>query len=99
MDYPQLMEVDVTPDQQALIRHAIAAGRVHTAEEAVQEALSLWEIRERGRAEFVSSLDQARASITRGDGIPITQESMLDLAKGVKRRGRERLAAERRAAV
>ncbi len=93
------VDVDLTPDQQALIRHAIEAGRVHTAEEAEKEALGLWEERERGRAEFLASLDEARASIARVAGLPITRESMEKLAEDVKQRGRERLAAERSAPV
>ena len=60
-----------------------------------QEALSLWQERERGRAEFLVSLDEADASLDRGEGIPVTQESMRALAEDVKKRGRERIAAER----
>jgi antitoxin ParD1/3/4 len=93
------MDVEFTPDQQALIREAIATGRLHSADEAVKEALGLWEQRERARAAFLASLDEARAEIARGEGVPITQESMRDLAEDVKRRGRERLAAERPASV
>jgi len=40
------MEVNPTPDQQALIREAIAQGRLHQPEEAAQEGLLLWEERE-----------------------------------------------------
>jgi antitoxin ParD1/3/4 len=89
------MDVDLTADQEALIRQAIESGRLYTADEAVREALVLWEQRERARAEFLSSLDEARAEIARGEGTPITQKSMDELAEDVKRRGRERLAAER----
>jgi putative addiction module CopG family antidote len=88
------MEVRLTPDQEAFVRRAIEAGRFGRAEDAVQEALSLWEERERKRAEFLATLDDARASIARGEGHVITQQSMRDLATGVKRRGRDRLAAD-----
>jgi antitoxin ParD1/3/4 len=93
------MDVDVTPGQQALIRQAIESGRLNSASEALTEALGLWEERENGRAEFLASLDVARASIARGEGLPITQVSMEQLAEDVKRRGRDRLAAERAAPV
>ena len=53
------MEVRLTPDQEAFIRQAIESGRFHDPEEAVQEALSLWEGRERRRADFLFSLDEA----------------------------------------
>jgi putative addiction module CopG family antidote len=88
------MEVRLTPDQEAFVRRAIEAGRFGRAEDAVEEALSLWEERERKRAEFLTTLDDAKASIARGEGQVITQQSMLDLATDVKRRGRSRLAAD-----
>ncbi len=87
------MEVHLTPDQEAFIRRAIEAGRFGRAEDAVEEALSLWEERERKRAEFLATLDDAKASIARGEGHVITQQSMRDLAAEVKQRGRARLAA------
>ncbi len=89
------MEVRLTPGQEAFIREAIAAGRFQQAEDAVQEALSLWESRERRRTEFLASLDDAETSSDRGEGVVITENSMQELAEEVKRRGRARLAAER----
>ena len=69
-------------------------GRFHRAEDAVEEALLLWEERERNRAEFLATLDDAKASLARGEGRIITQQSMRDLAGEVKQRGRDRLASE-----
>ena len=43
------MEVTLTSDQQAFIKLAVADGRLRSEEEAVAEALALWEERERGR--------------------------------------------------
>ena len=92
------MEVRLTPDQEAFIRQAIATGRLHRAEDAVQEALSLWEQRERRRAEILAAVDTAEASLVRGEGRNITsQHSMRELAGEVKQRGRARLAAEKKA--
>ena len=90
------MEVELTPDQEAFVRQAIRTGRIQRAEDAVTEALLLWEERELLRSEFLASLDDAKASIARGEGIPITQASMRSLADDVNRRGHERLASERR---
>jgi putative addiction module CopG family antidote len=87
------MEVDLTPDQTAFIRHAIDAGRLHRPEEAVREALSLWEERERRRAEILAAADIAKASLAAGHGRVITEDSMRQLADEVKQRGRNRLAA------
>ena len=88
------MDVHLTPDQKAFARRAIESGRLHSEEDAVEEALALWEERERQRAEFLLTLDDARASLARGEGHVITQESLQQLASEVKQRGRARLLAE-----
>ena len=88
------MEVQLTSDQKAFARRAIESGRLHTEEEAVREALVLWEERERQKAEFLLTLEDARASIARGEGRVITKDSMRELAGEVKERGRARLLAE-----
>jgi putative addiction module CopG family antidote len=88
------MEVHLTPDQKAFVRQAIESGRLHREEDAVREALSLWEERERTRAEILTAVDVAEASIARGEGRTITQESIRQLADEVKQGGRSRLASE-----
>jgi len=86
--------VSLTPDQEAFIRQAIETGRLHRPEDAVAEALSLWEERERTRAEILAAVETADTSLARGEGRNITHESMQRLADEVKQRGRARLAAE-----
>jgi putative addiction module CopG family antidote len=88
------MEVHLTPDQEAFIRQAIESGRLQHQEDAVKEALALWEERERTRAEILASLDEAEASLARGEGRVITHQSMRELAEEVHQRGLARLAAE-----
>lgn len=88
------MNVQLTPDQKAFAHRAIESGRLHSEEDAVQEALALWEERERELAEFLLSLDDARASLARGEGRTITQDSVRLLASEVKERGRSRLLSE-----
>jgi Arc/MetJ-type ribon-helix-helix transcriptional regulator len=89
------MEVHLTPDQEAFIRRAIETGRLHRKEEALQEAMSLWEERERRRLEILAAVDQAEASLARGEGRTITaREEVSQLAADIKRRGMARLAAE-----
>ena len=88
------MDVQLTSDQKAFARRAIESGRLHTEKDAVREALALWEERERQRAEFLVTLDDARASLARGEGRVITQDSMRELAKEVKEGGRARLTIE-----
>jgi Arc/MetJ-type ribon-helix-helix transcriptional regulator len=89
------MIVNLTPDQKAFVRDAIASGRLHGEEDAMREALALWERRERARAEILASVAVAEAALARGEGRVITQEFVRDLAAEVKQRGRVRLAAER----
>ena len=85
----------LTPDQKAFVRQAIETGRLQREEDAVKEALCLWEERERTRAEILSAVDEAESSLARGEGRPITQESMRELADQVRLRGRARLAVEK----
>jgi Arc/MetJ-type ribon-helix-helix transcriptional regulator len=88
------MEVQLTADQKAFVRQAIQSGRLHREEDAVQEALALWEERERTRAEILAAVDEAEASLARDSGRIITQQYMRDLAAEVKQCGRERLAVD-----
>ena len=91
------MEVHLTPDQEAFVRQGIAAGRYQNEADAIAEALALWEERERRRTEILAAVDAAEASLARGEGRVYTEESLPQLAEGVKRRGRARLEAERAA--
>lgn len=92
--YPEFMKVDLTADQRAFVHKAIESGRFTSEQQAVEEALALWEERERRRLELLTLLDEADASLARGDGIPITEASMKTLADNIKQRGRDRLATE-----
>ena len=89
------MEVQFTDDQKAFVRQAIESGRYSREEDALREALSLWEIRERRRAEILAAVDQAEASFARGEGLRITtREQTAQLADEIKRRGLSRLAVD-----
>lgn len=90
------MEVQLTSDQKAFARRAVESGRFQSEEDAVQEALALWEERERLRVAFLATLDDSRAALARGEGREITEESMRELSVEVRERGRARLLAELR---
>lgn len=91
------MEVRLSPDQESFIRQAIDAGRFQNSEEAVQEALLLWEERERRRLEILAAVDQAEASLARGEGTSISSQAELaDFANGIRQRGFGRLASEQK---
>jgi len=86
------MEVQLTPDQAAFVRHAVESGRIHRQEDAVSEALSLWVDRERRRLEILAAVDRSESSLAKGEGRTITsQEDTRQLAEDVKRRGLARL--------
>jgi Arc/MetJ-type ribon-helix-helix transcriptional regulator len=93
------MDVNLTPDQKAFARRAMESGRLQSEQDVVQEALALWEERERQRTEFLLTLDEARASLARGEGRVITQQSMQQLAQEVKERGRLELEPSNHAAI
>ena len=59
------MEVQLTPDQKAFARNAIETGRIQDEEDVVQEALALWESRERTRSEVLAAVDLAETLPTR----------------------------------
>lgn len=89
------MNVELTPDQKVFVRQAIANCRLAREEDAVQEALALWEERERRRLEILAMVDEAESSLARGEGREITEDSMSALAKQSKEHLRRRIAEER----
>ena len=85
------MQIELDREQQELIERAIAGGRLRRPEDAVREALVLWI--ERRREEILAAVDEAEASVSRGEGTPVTEQSIRELAEDVKRRGRARSRA------
>ncbi|HEV2646390.1 MAG TPA: hypothetical protein VGU46_08520 [Acidobacteriaceae bacterium] len=88
------MEVQLTADQKAFAGQAIESGRLREEKDAVREALSLWEERERTRAEVLAAIDEAEVALARGEAREITPQSMRELADSIKQRGRASLIAE-----
>ena len=86
------MHVDLTPAQASFIDLGIREGRFRSSEEAIREALALWEKRERARVELLVSLDAAEAALEAGDGEEYSIETLFSLVQSVKERGTARLA-------
>lgn len=82
------MEVDFTTDQREFVRRAIAGGRFRREEDAVQEALSLWEERERIRIEILMALDESEADLSAGRYDDYMPESSSQLARDLKSEAR-----------
>lgn len=88
------MEIQLTADQEALLRQAVQSGRYLDEEDALREAVSLWERQERRRAEILAAVDQAEASYARGEGRSLNSpEEVAQVAEAIKRRGLARLAS------
>jgi Arc/MetJ-type ribon-helix-helix transcriptional regulator len=91
------MEVHLTPEQKTFARKAIESGRLQGEEDAVKEALAMWEERERRKLEILVAVEKAQASLARGEGRTVTTlEQAKDLAEDVKRRGLGRLKGEQK---
>ncbi len=89
------MEVQLTPDQQVLVSDAIASGRLHRPEEAMQQAPLLREERERRRLELLAAVELSKASMAGGEGRTVTTREEADqLVSDIARSGMARIAAE-----
>jgi Arc/MetJ-type ribon-helix-helix transcriptional regulator len=81
------MKVHFTAGKKAFVRPAIETGRLNREEDAVKEALSMWEERERRRLEILASVSKAQASLARGEGRLITShDQAMQFANEVKQR-------------
>lgn len=84
------MNISLTPQLEDLVRAKVSSGLYNSASEVVREALRLMDREDRVRA---ASLAQLREDIQQGlDSGPA---GPLD-TEAIKRRGRERLAANKR---
>lgn len=84
------MQVDLTPDQREFVQRAIASGRFVREEDAVEEALSMWEERERERERvaILTALDESEADLSAGRYDDYTRESSPRLVQDLKREAR-----------
>ena len=93
------MEMPFTPDQNAFVREAMAAGRLHSPEDALREAMVLWESRERTRARILAAVDEAEASLERGEGRTLTEEDLPGFVEEIHQRGLARLASKQSTSI
>ena len=85
------MNINLTPQLEDLVRGKVASGLYNSASEVVREALRLMERDDQVRA---ATLEQLRGDIQQG--LQSGSAGELDI-EAIKRRGRERLAAAKRA--
>ncbi len=88
------MQIELTPAQNSFVELGIQDGRFRDREEAVRQALALWEARERARVELLTSLDLAEQALDGGQGEEYTAENLSSLVASVRARGRSSLAGQ-----
>ena len=88
------MQVQLTPEQSSFVDLGIQEGRFRNSEEAVLQALALWERRERARVELLASLDLAEQSLDAGEGETYSAEALHELVESVKQRAIAKLAEQ-----
>ena len=89
------MDIDfdrLAPDVKEYVNAKVREGVYASIEEMLEQAITQMV---RKKQEQQSRLIAAEASLIRGDGRTVTEESMRQLAEDVKQRGRARLAAEK----
>lgn len=90
------MEVVLTPTQESLIDAAVREGRLSGREDAMRQALALWEQHEMERQKLLADIAEADAEIERGEYIELSsREDLREFTNGVIERGIKRLAAKR----
>jgi len=82
------MQFELTPDQEAFVRQAIASGRYQTPEDVVRDAMSRWEENERLRLDLLSAFDEAEGEIQAGQYADYSVHSLSELAEELKQEAR-----------
>ncbi len=81
------MQIELTPAQNSFVELGIQEGRFQSRDEAVRQALALWEKRERERLELMGSLDSAERALDAGEGEEFSPETLGGLVESVRKRG------------
>ncbi len=88
------MNISLTPELDSLVREKVKSGMYHSASEVIREALRLFQRQEQLNQQQIELLktdvQKGIHSLGEGLGVPFTEE----VADGIKRRGRERLASK-----
>lgn len=83
------MQVNISLDQEALIRRAIISGRYRNIVDAVNDAMARWEQDEWARIEILASLDEAEADLRAGRYSDYADSDLPGLARELKRAARK----------
>jgi putative addiction module CopG family antidote len=86
------MEIELTPEQASFVQLGVEQGRFRHAEDAVKDALALWERRERARIELLTAIDDGDASFAEGAIEFENDEELAAYFEGIKSQGAAKLA-------
>lgn len=75
------MNIELTPEQQALITAGVANGRFDREEDAILEALAQWEQRERWHARVLTEVEDSEASSRKTATERVKRRSLAPLAE------------------
>jgi antitoxin ParD1/3/4 len=90
-----VMEVHLTPEQQAFIEESVRQGRFASSDDAVRQAVTLLKSRELELAETRAFVRQGIEDLDAGRYEEYTDEALHEMFDDIKSRGLQRLAAER----
>ena len=87
------MPVDIPPELEQFVRHALDEGTFGSESEMVGEALRLLQQRQRQLDELRQEVKPALEQLDRGEGIELDDQSLGGFFDAVKERGRKRREA------
>ena len=87
------MEIELTPEQNSLVNLGMEEGRFQRREDAIRDAMALWERRERARLELLAELEAGESCPEEEDIALDSDEAVAAFFEDIKQRGRARLAA------
>ena len=90
------MNVSLTPELERLVEEKVKTGMYQTASEVVREGLRLLNERDQRFATLRSDVRSGFEAIDRGEFEEHDARTSKQLAQEIKRRGRQRLAEEKR---
>ncbi len=96
--YALTMQIELTPEQEALVQHLVEIGQYQNPAAAIHHAMDLWAERERARLELISAIEEGERSLEEDGGILLeTEEDIRNFFNEIKDSGKARLAAAQKA--
>ena len=90
------MNVSLTPELEKLVEEKVKTGMYQTASEVVREGLRLLKERDQRLLQLRADVRTGFDAIDRGDFEEHDERTTKQLAQEIKRRGRQRLAKEKK---